>query len=692
MRVYISVDMEGIAGINHPHPTDPADRRYPVAVDLMVGETNAAIEGALAAGATDILVNDSHWNMYNLLAGRPASGRPRAPGPEGVVDGRGRPGRRRTARPSFDVALFVGYHARAGHPTGTIAHTYSGMPVETRLDGRPTGEYGMNALALGAWGIPVGLVAGDDALAEEVEDWLPWAERVVVKTVDGGRQRDLGPPDGRPRAGPRRRRARGPARRGRRAASSLRGRPAGRRSRSTSPRGVIADHAAIMPGAERVGDRTVRFAHDDPETAFRGFLADRSGLVESRQWLTEARPRSTSSRDRAPRRSPARGARGPARRRRSGRSAHCCACSASPVWTGPGGRSPAPQSTAGWPAPQTGSAAGSRCRSRWPCSSTTSSRSSSRSMSRPGPSTWRSRRSSCASRDRRGVAEAEARRLADVAIERIDADRVGAARARSTCSARRRRPWLGHDARRARSRRGARRGGGPRVAPASTCSASRCRSAASWPTACRSAGVDVPEWRPGDRRGGGPPAPSTSTTSDPAPVRQPARPGPAPSRRRRRRRPAPRLRAARHGDPAARGARGRRRRRVRTGRPRRGRSGGRDRGRRRRPRPVAGRPRVRAPAASASRHVRVDRAGAAGRGARPRIRRAVRSGDAIGSSARAPAAGRRAGAGRRALDGPDRRRGLSRAGWPRSHRPSLASLPRSIVRRALFPDHTHPVR
>ena len=54
----------------------------------------------------------------------------------------------------FGVALFVGYHARAGHPTGTIAHTYSGAPVETRLDGRPTGEYGLNAVALAAWGDP----------------------------------------------------------------------------------------------------------------------------------------------------------------------------------------------------------------------------------------------------------------------------------------------------------------------------------------------------------------------------------------------------------------------------------------------------------------------------------------------------------------------------------------------------------
>src|SRR5436190_13848104 len=87
--------------------------------------------------------------------------------------------------PVFDVALFVGYHARAGHPTGTIAHTYTGGPVETRLNGRPTGEYGFNALILGAWGVPVGLVAGDDALADEVEGWLPWAERVIVKAASG---------------------------------------------------------------------------------------------------------------------------------------------------------------------------------------------------------------------------------------------------------------------------------------------------------------------------------------------------------------------------------------------------------------------------------------------------------------------------------------------------------------------------
>jgi D-amino peptidase len=270
VRVYISVDMEGIAGVNHPDPTDPTDRRYPVSVDLMVGETNAAIEGALTAGATDILVNDSHWNMYNLL---PADLHPAARVLQGqkawsMVAG-AHPGA--DGSPSFDVALFVGYHTRAGHRSGTIAHTYSGMPVETRLDGRPTGEYGLNALVLGAWGIPVGMVAGDDGLAEEVEPWLPWAERVVVKTIDGGRSAISAHPSvarDRVRAGAERAVRRTSAGE----LDTLRvGPPVA--IEMDVPKGVIADHAAIMPGVERVGDRTVRFVHDDPETAYRGFLA-----------------------------------------------------------------------------------------------------------------------------------------------------------------------------------------------------------------------------------------------------------------------------------------------------------------------------------------------------------------------------------------------------------------------------------
>jgi D-amino peptidase len=266
VKVYLSVDMEGIAGVNHPDPTGQKHDRYPMAVDLMIGETNAAVEGALAGGATDVLVNDSHGEMYNLLPDRVHQAARVLQGqkPWSMVAGAG-------PDAGFGVALFVGYHARAGHPTGTIAHTYSGAPVETRLDGRPTGEYGLNAVALAAWGIPVGLVAGDDALAAEVVDWLPWAERVVVKDGAGTSAAASLHPE----------RARELVRAG--AARAVERARAGElRILEVPPpvtievdyhRPIEADYAAIVPGAERLGDRTVRHVGPDAVTAYRGFLA-----------------------------------------------------------------------------------------------------------------------------------------------------------------------------------------------------------------------------------------------------------------------------------------------------------------------------------------------------------------------------------------------------------------------------------
>src|SRR5215212_9013277 len=269
MRVYISVDMEGIAGVSHHKPTARTDSEYPAAVELMVGETNAAIEGACDAGATEILVNDSHGGMYNL---RPLDVDPRAR----LLQGQKAWSMVAGAQPigdtaAFDVALFVGYHARAGHPTGTIAHTYTGGPTETRLNGRPTGEYGFNALVLGAWGTPVGLVAGDDALAGEVEGWLPWSERVVVKNGFGTHAAASLHPD----------RARALIRdaAGRAVERALTGDlqvldvPSPVTIEVDYRRAIEADLAALVPLGERVGDRTARHPGPDPITAYRGFLA-----------------------------------------------------------------------------------------------------------------------------------------------------------------------------------------------------------------------------------------------------------------------------------------------------------------------------------------------------------------------------------------------------------------------------------
>ncbi len=133
MRVYVSVDMEGIAGISHPNPTGRTDPGYADAVRLMEAEANAAVLGAFDGGATDVTVNDSHGSMYNLHPeaidprARLVQGRKPYSMVEGAADG------------SFDVALFVGYHARAGHPRGTIAHTYYGGS-DPHLAERPAGR------------------------------------------------------------------------------------------------------------------------------------------------------------------------------------------------------------------------------------------------------------------------------------------------------------------------------------------------------------------------------------------------------------------------------------------------------------------------------------------------------------------------------------------------------------------------
>lgn len=266
MKVYISVDMEGIGGVSHSDPTHRGDAGYPAAVELMVGEANAAIEGAFAGGATEVLVNDSHGGMFNLI---PEDLDARAvllqgQKPWSMVAGAG-------PDAGFDVALFVGYHTRAGHPTGTIAHTYSGSPTLTTLQGKPVGESGINALALGAWGVPVGLVCGDDELAKETEAWFPWAERVVVKAAVSRRAAASVHPSvarDRVRAGAERavRRV---------AAGEMRTLDVGTpiTLEVEYANAGQADWAALVPGAERYADRGVRVVTDDAITAYRTFLA-----------------------------------------------------------------------------------------------------------------------------------------------------------------------------------------------------------------------------------------------------------------------------------------------------------------------------------------------------------------------------------------------------------------------------------
>lgn len=266
VKVYVSVDMEGVAGVSHSKPTGRGDEAYSAAVELMVGEANAAIDGAFAAGATDVTVNDSHGGMYNLT-------------PEGLdsrarlVQGTKPYSMVEAARDaSFDVALFVGYHARAGHPRGTIAHTYTGRVTLAELNGRPASEAAMNGLYLGALGVPVGMVSGDDALADELADWLPWAERVVVKRAVSWQAADsLHPSAARGLIREASARAIERAGRGAELQPLVLDTPISLRIDFSHP--GQADMAAIIPGFDRIGDRGVHFATDDPVTLFRAFVS-----------------------------------------------------------------------------------------------------------------------------------------------------------------------------------------------------------------------------------------------------------------------------------------------------------------------------------------------------------------------------------------------------------------------------------
>jgi D-amino peptidase len=175
MKVFLSSDMEGTAGVVDwaqcvgDGPETVAGRR------LLLAEVNAAIEGALAGGATEVVVNDSHSTMRNLppdaLAGQ-ASYISGSHKPLYMMQG---------LDDSFDAVLFVSYHGSVGAPAG-LAHTYNPRAVvQARLDGAVTGEAGINALVAAHYGVPVVLVTGDRCACEETAALIPGVQLAVVK-------------------------------------------------------------------------------------------------------------------------------------------------------------------------------------------------------------------------------------------------------------------------------------------------------------------------------------------------------------------------------------------------------------------------------------------------------------------------------------------------------------------------------
>jgi D-amino peptidase len=179
-RVFISIDMEGISTIVDWEEVDKNSSEYGFARKLMVQDLNAAIEGALDAGAKEVMVSDAHGRMRNL---RPEDVHEAAvltrgsPKPDSMMEG---------IDEGHDAAMYVGYHSMKGTLNGVCAHTISGSTVQrVWINGRETGEFGMNSALAGYYGVPSVMLAGDYAATQEAEAFVPGITTATVKWANG---------------------------------------------------------------------------------------------------------------------------------------------------------------------------------------------------------------------------------------------------------------------------------------------------------------------------------------------------------------------------------------------------------------------------------------------------------------------------------------------------------------------------
>lgn len=177
LKVFISVDMEGLAGVvTSADVSSTANGDYQYFRKIMAAETNAAIEGAYRAGATEVLVRDSHGSKENILPGdldpRARLLRGASTGPKNMMEG---------IDSSFGAVVFVGYHAKAGTPNAILEHTSVGNVVDFSINGVSLPEGGYNALVAGLVGVPVVFVAGDRAVVQQIRGLLGPIAGVAVK-------------------------------------------------------------------------------------------------------------------------------------------------------------------------------------------------------------------------------------------------------------------------------------------------------------------------------------------------------------------------------------------------------------------------------------------------------------------------------------------------------------------------------
>jgi len=180
LKIYISADMEGTVGVVTGEQLGPSGFEYQRFREFMTQEVNAAIEGAFEAGATEILVSDSHGNGQNLLIEKL---------PENIQVVRSWP------RPlmmmqgideTFDGAIFIGYHSSTTNSEGVRAHTMSSARLaDIRLNGISMPEAGINAAIAGHFNVPIIMISGDDAIVKEATQLLGDIEGAIVKWAYG---------------------------------------------------------------------------------------------------------------------------------------------------------------------------------------------------------------------------------------------------------------------------------------------------------------------------------------------------------------------------------------------------------------------------------------------------------------------------------------------------------------------------
>jgi D-amino peptidase len=263
VRVFISFDMEGVAGIVDWAQCRAPGQPYEEGRALLLGEVNAAIDGALAGGATEVVCNDSHGAMNNLnpadLHGRAAyiAGRHK---PLYMMEG---------LDDSFDAVFFVGYHGSISGQSAVLSHTYNPSVISrVSLNGVECGESGINALVALGHGVPIALISGDQIALAEAEPFAQGAEQVLVKgSISRFAAVQLHPEEAREKI---------------RAGAQT----AVRRAESIAPPDIalparldvetqtadMAQVAGWVKGVERSGTRSVAIEGDDPLAVYRSFV------------------------------------------------------------------------------------------------------------------------------------------------------------------------------------------------------------------------------------------------------------------------------------------------------------------------------------------------------------------------------------------------------------------------------------